>query len=85
VMPPIAKLRHEQAMYHFMSGYTSKLAGTERGITEPQATFSAFFGEPFMPGMPMVYSNLLRDYVKKYGTNVFLINTGWTGGSYGQW
>jgi phosphoenolpyruvate carboxykinase (ATP) len=83
VMPPIAKLRHEQAMYHFMSGYTSKLAGTERGITEPQATFSAFFGEPFMPGMPMVYSNLLRDYVKKYGTNVFLINTGWTGGPYG--
>jgi len=83
VMPPIAKLRHEQAMYHFMSGYTSKLAGTERGITEPQATFSAFFGEPFMPGMPMVYSNLLRDYVKKYETNVFLINTGWTGGPYG--
>ncbi len=83
VMPPIAKLRHEQAMYHFMSGYTSKLAGTERGITEPQATFSAFFGEPFMPCMPMVYSNLLRDCVKKYGTNVFLINTGWTGGPYG--
>ena len=83
VMPPIAKLSYEQAMYHFMSGYTSKLAGTERGITEPVAAFSAFFGEPFMPGKPMVYANLLRDYVKKYGTNVFLINTGWSGGPYG--
>lgn len=83
VMPPVAKLNYEQAMYHFMSGYTSKLAGTERGITEPKAVFSAFFGEPFMPGKPMIYSNLLRDYVKKYGTDVFLINTGWSGGPYG--
>jgi len=83
VMPPIAKLSYEQAMYHFMSGYTSKLAGTERGITEPKAAFSAFFGEPFMPGKPMVYSELLRKYVKKYKTNVFLINTGWSGGPYG--
>ncbi|MFA5134195.1 MAG: phosphoenolpyruvate carboxykinase (ATP) [Patescibacteria group bacterium] len=83
VLPPIAKLNYEQAMYHFMSGYTSKLAGTERGITEPQATFSSFFGEPFMPAKPMVYSGLLRQYVKKYGTDVFLINTGWSGGPYG--
>ncbi|MDP3980210.1 MAG: phosphoenolpyruvate carboxykinase (ATP) [Chlamydiota bacterium] len=83
VMPPIAKLSYEQAMYHFMSGYTSKLAGTERGITKPKAAFSAFFGEPFMPGKPMVYANLLREYVKRYKTNVFLINTGWSGGPYG--
>jgi len=83
VMPPIAKLSAEQAMYHFMSGYTSKLAGTERGITEPQAAFSSFFGEPFMPQKPMVYSTLLKKYTSKYGTNVFLINTGWSGGPYG--
>ena len=83
VLPPIAKLNHEQAMYHFMSGYTSKLAGTERGIVEPQATFSAFFGEPFMPSKPMVYSTLLKQYIAKYGADVFLINTGWSGGPYG--
>ncbi|MBU1075043.1 phosphoenolpyruvate carboxykinase (ATP) [Patescibacteria group bacterium] len=83
VLPPVAKLNHEQAMYHFMSGYTSKLAGTERGIKEPQATFSAFFGEPFMPSKPMIYASLLRKYISKYGANVFLINTGWSGGPYG--
>jgi phosphoenolpyruvate carboxykinase (ATP) len=83
VLPPVAKLNYEQAMYHFMSGYTSKLAGTERGIVEPQATFSSFFGEPFMPLKPMVYSNLLKQYISKYGANVFLINTGWSGGPYG--
>lgn len=83
VVPPIAKLTYEQAMYHFMSGYTSKLAGTERGIIEPKATFSSFFGEPFMPRKPMVYSNLLKEYVKKYGADVFLINTGWSSGPYG--
>lgn len=82
VIPPIAKLTYEQAMYHFMSGYTSKLAGTERGIIEPKATFSSFFGEPFMPRKPMVYSNLLKNYIKKYGADVFLINTGWSGGPY---
>lgn len=83
VMPPVSKLTHEQAMYHFMSGYTSKLAGTERGITEPKATFSSFFGDPFMPLKPMIYANLLKKYISTYKTNVFLINTGWTGGPYG--
>ena len=83
VMPPVAKLDPTQAMYHFMSGYTSKLAGTERGITEPVATFSSFFGEPFMPLKPMVYANLLKQYLEKYNSSVFLINTGWTGGPYG--
>lgn len=83
VLPPVAKLTAENAMYHFISGYTSKLAGTERGVTEPQATFSAFFGAPFMPLKPMVYANLLKKYTEEYACNVFLINTGWTGGSYG--
>lgn len=83
VLPPIARLTHEQAMYHFMSGYTAKLAGTERGIIEPKVTFSSFFGEPFMPVKPMVYANLLRDYTTEYRTNIFLINTGWSGGPYG--
>ncbi|SQC03272.1 phosphoenolpyruvate carboxykinase [Clostridium tetanomorphum] len=84
VMPPISKLTKEQAMYHFMSGYTSKLAGTERGITEPKATFSACFGEPFMPMNPSVYAELLGDKIEKYGTNVFLVNTGWLYGGYGN-
>lgn len=83
VMPPIAKLTPEQAMYHFLSGYTSKLAGTERGITEPQATFSTGFGEPFLPRHPMVYANLLKEKINAHGTEVFLVNTGWSGGSYG--
>ena len=83
VLPPVSKLDFNQAMYHFISGYTSKLAGTEAGITEPQATFSSFFGAPFMPQKPMVYANLLKKYIQEYGTNVYLINTGWTGGSYG--
>jgi phosphoenolpyruvate carboxykinase (ATP) len=83
VLPPIAKLNNEQAMYHFLSGYTSKLAGTERGITEPQATFSACFGAPFLPLSPLVYAKLLGEKLAKHGTNVYLINTGWSGGSYG--
>lgn len=83
VMPPIAKLTPEQAIYHFLSGYTSKLAGTERGITEPQATFSTGFGEPFLPRFPMVYAKLLQEKIKKYEVKVYLVNTGWTGGAYG--
>ena len=83
VLPPIAKLSKEQAMYHFISGYTSKLAGTERGITEPQATFSSCFGAPFLPLSPMVYAQLLGEKIEKHNSNVFLVNTGWTGGAYG--
>lgn len=83
VLPPIAKLTKEQAMYHFLSGYTSKLAGTERGVTEPEATFSTCFGAPFLPLSPLVYAKLLGDKLEKHNTNVFLINTGWSGGPYG--
>ncbi|MFY9499566.1 MAG: phosphoenolpyruvate carboxykinase (ATP), partial [Tepidanaerobacteraceae bacterium] len=83
VLPPIAKLTREQAMYYFISGYTSKLAGTERGITEPQATFSSCFGAPFLPLSPMVYAKLLGEKIEKHDVNVFLVNTGWTGGPYG--
>ncbi len=83
VFPPVAKLDYERAMYHFISGYTCKLAGTETGIVEPKVTFSCFFGAPFMPQKPMVYANLLAEYMKKYDTQVFLVNTGWTGGPYG--
>jgi phosphoenolpyruvate carboxykinase (ATP) len=83
VLPPISKLTKEQAMYHFMSGYTSKLAGTERGIVEPQATFSACFGEPFMPMNPSFYANMLGERIDKYNTDVYLVNTGWAGGPYG--
>jgi phosphoenolpyruvate carboxykinase (ATP) len=83
VLPPVARLAPDQAAYHFLSGYTSKLAGTERGIKEPQPTFSAYFGGPFMPLKPMVYLNLLRKYLQKYKTTTYLVNTGWTGGAYG--
>jgi len=83
VLPPISKLTKEQAMYHFLSGYTSKLAGTERGITKPEATFSACFGEPFLPLSPLVYAKLLGEKMEKHAANVFLINTGWSGGPYG--
>ena len=83
VLPPIAKLSPEQAMYYFLSGYTSKLAGTERGITEPQATFSACFGSPFLPLHPMRYASLLKEKIAQHNTRVFLINTGWQGGAYG--
>ena len=84
VMPPISKLTKEAAMYHFMSGYTSKVAGTERGITEPKATFSACFGEPFMLLNPAVYAKLLGEKIDKYNTEVYLVNTGWIGGAYGK-
>jgi phosphoenolpyruvate carboxykinase (ATP) len=83
VMPPIARLSTEQAMYYFLSGYTAKLAGTERGITEPQPDFSACFGAPFLPLPPMVYAKLLGEKIREYGSHVWLVNTGWTGGPYG--
>lgn len=83
VLPPIAKLEKSQAMYHFISGYTSKVAGTEQGIDEPQAVFSACFGEPFMPLHPTRYAKLLGEYMKKHDINIWLINTGWTSGPYG--
>ena len=84
ILPPISKLTPEQAMYHFISGYTAKVAGTERGVTEPQATFSACFGAPFMPLHPTVYAELLADKIRKHNSNVWLVNTGWTGGAYGD-
>lgn len=83
VMPPISMLTKEAAMYHFMSGYTSKVAGTERGITEPKATFSACFGEPFMLLNPATYAKLLGEKINDCNTEVYLINTGWIGGAYG--
>ncbi len=83
VMPPIAKLTKQGAMYHFMSGYTSKLAGTERGITEPKETFSHCFGAPFMPLHAYKYAEMLGKKITEHSTRVYLINTGWTGGPYG--
>jgi len=83
VLPPISKLSKEGAMYHFMSGYTSKLAGTERGITEPKETFSQCFGAPFMPLKAAEYARLLGEKITKYNSKVYLINTGWSGGPYG--
>jgi len=83
VLPPVSKLTKEQAMYYFLSGYTAKVAGTERGITEPVATFSACFGEAFLPLHPTVYAKLLGEKIDEHGVNVYLVNTGWTGGPYG--
>ena len=83
VLPPIARLTPAQAMYHFLSGFTSKVAGTERGVTEPQPTFSTCFGAPFMPRRPEVYGALLRDRIAATGAACWLVNTGWTGGAYG--
>ena len=83
VIPPISQLTREQAMLWFLMGYTSKLAGTETGVTEPQATFSRFFGQPVMPCKPSTYADMLGAKMDKYNTRVFLINTGWSGGSYG--
>lgn len=80
VLPPISKLSRNAAMYHFVTGFTSKLAGTERGITEPQPTFSTLFGEPFMPMDPEVYARMLGEKLDAYGTRVYLVNTGWSGG-----
>jgi phosphoenolpyruvate carboxykinase (ATP) len=83
VLPPIARLTPEQAMYHFLSGYTAKVAGTEIGVTEPQATFSTCFGAPFMPRHPSIYGNLLKERIAKGGVDCWLVNTGWTGGKFG--
>ena len=83
VLPPISRLTSEQAMYHFLSGYTAKVAGTEQGVTEPEATFSACFGEPFMPRPPAVYAKLLGARLQQHSSNCWLINTGWSGGPYG--
>jgi phosphoenolpyruvate carboxykinase (ATP) len=83
VMPPIARLTPEQAMYYFLSGYTSKLGGTEKGIKEPQSTFSTCFGAPFLPLFPRVYADLLGEKIARHNVKVWLINTGWTGGPYG--
>ncbi|MDM9624526.1 phosphoenolpyruvate carboxykinase [Rhizobium sp. S152] len=83
VMPPIARLTPDQAMYHFLSGYTAKVAGTERGVTEPEATFSTCFGAPFMPRHPSEYGNLLKELIGRHGVECWLVNTGWTGGAYG--
>ncbi len=83
VLPPVSKLTKEQAMYYFLSGYTAKVAGTERGITEPVATFSACFGEAFLPLHPTVYAKLLGEKIEKHNVDVYLVNTGWTGGAYG--
>ena len=83
VLPPISRLSKDAAMYQFVSGFTSKVAGTERGITEPTPTFSTLFGEPFMPLNPLVYADMFGESMERYGTRVYLINTGWTGGPYG--
>jgi len=83
VLPPVSRLNKDQAMYHFLSGYTSKLAGTERGITEPQATFSTCFGAPFLPLQPGEYAALLGRKIEEHEVDVYLVNTGWSGGPYG--
>jgi len=83
VLPPVSRLSPGEAMYHFLSGYTAKVAGTERGVTEPEATFSACFGAAFLPLHPTKYADLLQEKLAHHGTNVFLVNTGWSGGGYG--
>jgi len=83
VLPPIARLTPAQAMYHFLSGFTSKVAGTERGVTEPEPTFSTCFGAPFMPRRPEEYGKLLQEKIAAHGATCWLVNTGWTGGAYG--
>jgi phosphoenolpyruvate carboxykinase (ATP) len=84
VLPPLARLTPEQALYHFLSGYTAKVAGTETGVTEPQATFSACFAAPFLPLPPNRYAEMLYQRLREHGAQVWLVNTGWTGGTYGQ-
>jgi phosphoenolpyruvate carboxykinase (ATP) len=83
VMPPIAKLTADQAMYHFLSGYTAKVAGTEKGLVGVQPEFSTCFGAPFLPRHPSVYADLLRDYINRHKVDCWLVNSGWTGGKYG--
>ncbi|MEM6733315.1 MAG: phosphoenolpyruvate carboxykinase (ATP), partial [Myxococcota bacterium] len=83
VLPPVSKLNAGQAMYHFVSGYTAKVAGTEMGVTEPQATFSACFGAPFLVWHPTKYAEMLAEKMKQHGVDVWLVNTGWSGGPYG--
>ena len=83
VLPPIARMSPEQAMYHFLSGYTAQVAGTEIGVTEPKATFSTCFGAPFMPRHPSVYAKMLGERIEKTGAACWLVNTGWSGGAYG--
>jgi phosphoenolpyruvate carboxykinase (ATP) len=83
VLPPVSRLSPAQAMYHFISGYTAKVAGTEMGVTEPQATFSPCFGGPFLVWHPMKYAELLAEKMQRHGARVWLVNTGWSGGAYG--
>jgi len=83
VLPPVARLSPDQALYYFLSGYTSKLAGTELGVTEPEATFSACFGAPFLTRHPVEYARLLGERIRRHEPAVWLVNTGWTGGAYG--
>jgi len=84
ILPPIAKLTRDQALYYFLSGFTAKLAGTEIGVTEPQPTFSTCFGQPFLPQPPAVYARMLGEKLDRYGSVVWLVNTGWTGGPFGE-
>src|SRR5207237_2204265 len=84
ILPPIARLSSEQALFYFLSGYTAKVAGTEIGVTEPQATFSTCFGAPFLPQPPGVYARMLGEKLDRHGATVWLVNTGWTGGPFGE-
>ena len=84
ILPPIARLSRDQALYYFLSGFTAKLAGTEIGVTEPQPTFSTCFGQPFLPQPPSVYARLLGEKLDRHGATVWLVNTGWTGGPFGE-